>query len=94
MKKQPTRKRISEKMMDVFELPKNKTGIISAVHITGIHEVMIEGHKGIIEYCESIIRLNTTQFIIKISGKNMEISSLSDEIILIKGIISAVEYEL
>ena len=43
-------KSLPEKVMDVFELPKNKSGIITSLNITGVHEAFIEGHKGIIEY--------------------------------------------
>ena len=35
------KKPLSEKMMDAFELPKNKSGIITSLNITGIHEALI-----------------------------------------------------
>lgn len=86
-------KSIPEKMMDVFQLPKNKSGIITALHITGIHEALIEGHKGIIEYTDKVIRLNTPQFIMKITGADLEITGVAEEYITIKGIIVGVEYD-
>ena len=95
MKKQaakPPEKTLPEKMMDVFQLPKNKSGIITALHITGIHEAVVEGHKGIIEYTDKVIRLNTPQFIMKISGAELEITGVAEEYITVKGMIFGVEY--
>ncbi len=86
-------KSVPEKVMDAFELPKNKSGIITALHITGVHEAIVEGHKGIIEYTDKIIRLNTPQFIMKISGEELEITAVAEEYITLKGIICGVEYQ-
>lgn len=86
------KKPLSEKMMDAFELPKNKSGIITSINITGIHEALVEGHKGIIEYTDKTIKLNTPQFIMKINGADLEITEVAEEYIAIKGIIVGVEY--
>ena len=85
-------KSLPEKVMDAFELPKNKSGIITSLNITGVHEALVEGHKGIIEYTDTVIRLNTPQFIMKLCGANLEITGVSEEYIMIKGIITGVEY--
>ncbi len=82
----------AEKVMDAFQLPKNKSGIITALHITGVHEAIVEGHRGIIEYTSEVIRLNTPQFIMKISGAELEITAVAEEYIELKGLICGVEY--
>ena len=85
-------KSVSEKIMDAFELPKDKSGIIPALHITGIREAVIEGHKGIIEYTDKCIKLNTARFVLKLSGAELEITCVAEEYITVKGIITGVEY--
>lgn len=85
-------KSLPEKVMDIFELPKNKSGIITALNITGVHQAVVEGHKGIIEYTENVIKINTPQFILKLCGANLEISGVAEEYIEIRGIITGVEY--
>lgn len=82
----------AEKIMDIFDLPKNKSGIVTALHITGTYEVMVEGHKGIIKYTDEMISINCPQFIMKINGENLEITSVADEYITIKGRVAGVEY--
>ncbi len=85
-------KSLPEKVMDAFELPKNRSGIITSVTITGVHEALVEGHKGIIEYTDMVIKLNTPQFVLKLNGANLEITGVTEEYIMIKGIIAGVEY--
>ncbi len=85
-------KKVSEKMLELFEIPKDKSGIITSLNITGIHEATVEGYKGIIDYSENIIKLNTTQFIMEISGEKLEIAGITEEYISIKGVINGVKY--
>ena len=85
-------KSLPEKVMDAFELPKNRSGMITSITITGVHEALVEGHKGIIEYTDTVIKLNTPQFIMKICGAELEITGVAEEYIMIKGIIMGVEY--
>lgn len=85
-------KTVPEKLLEAFELPKNKSGIITALHVTGVHEAVVEGHKGIIEYTDKSVKLNTPQFVMKINGADLEITAVAEEYITIKGIILGVEY--
>ena len=85
-------KSMPEKIMDAFELPKISSGIVTAVHITGIREAVVEGHKGIIEYTDKCIKFNAPQFVIKLSGAELEITGVAEEYITVKGIITGVEY--
>lgn len=86
------KKPFSEKMMDALDLPKNKSGIITSLNITGVHEAIVEGHKGIIEYTDKTIKINTPQFILKLNGADLEITEIAEEYIAVKGIIVGAEY--
>lgn len=86
------KKPFSEKMMDALDLPKNKSGIITSLSITGVHEAIVEGHKGIIEYTDKTIKINTPQFILKLNGADLEITEIAEEYIAVKGIIVGAEY--
>ena len=90
MKKQKTS--VSEKVAEAFGLPKESMGVVSHVNIIGREEVSVEGYRGILEYTENIVRLNTDKFIIKIVGADLEIGIIAEEYISIKGLISGVEY--
>lgn len=91
MKKQKTA--ISEKVINVLGLPKEGLGAAAAINIIGREEISVEGYKGILEYTENIVRLNTDKFIIKITGADLSIGIVAEEYINIKGLISGVEYD-
>ena len=93
MKKHQTgQKTMKEKVVDVLALPKEASGTVTLVHITDTEELVVEGYKGIVEYTDTTIRLLTHKFMLKISGKNLEIESIATEYISIIGEIAGVEY--
>lgn len=65
-----------------------------AVHIdfTGNQEALVEGCTGVIEYNDHIIRLNTDQFILKFTGRNLQVSCMTEESMIVKGFIVSLEY--
>ncbi len=56
------------------------------------HEVLIEGSKGIIEYSEKTVRLNSGNFILKFCGDSLCIRALTTDEIIITGDILLFEF--
>lgn len=84
---------MKERFAEILSLPKDAGGISTVINITDMHEAVIDGYKGIIEYTENIIRLNTPKYIIKIEGADLEIREVAAEYISICGLIKSVEYQ-
>ncbi|MFZ5352881.1 MAG: sporulation protein YqfC [Bacillota bacterium] len=84
-------KNIKETISNVFDLPKDIVMDVSKVVIIGTAQVSVENHKGIIEYSEEQIRVNSGTGIIKINGSNLNIKTIFQEEIIIEGVISGVE---
>lgn len=83
MKKQRTH--IKEKIADAVALPKDITLNLPKVTLYGSKEIYIENYKGIIEFSEEVVRVNTSVHIIKITGKNLILKNITDEEILFSG---------
>ena len=66
----------------------------SKVTIIGFCGVFIEGHSGIMEYSEELIKVGIKRKILLIKGKNMVVSVINKDEIYIKGKIFAVEEEV
>ncbi|MBR6801545.1 MAG: YabP/YqfC family sporulation protein [Eubacteriaceae bacterium] len=62
------------------------------IEIDGRQRVRIESHKGIVKYSESEIIVNTLTGTVVISGDGMNIHSLLDDEMMIKGRIDGVRY--
>lgn len=55
-------------------------------------EIEIENYKGILEYGEDIIRINTKVGIIKLYGEKLTLKQIATEKIIITGIINKIEF--
>ncbi len=89
MKKENKIKRINK----ILELPIETYSDIPKIVIIGFEEMVIENFKGIIEYEEYFIRVNTSIGIININGFNLNLENISNEDIKVKGKIESFEFE-
>ena len=92
-KKQKVAKRIKQKFNDIADLPKEISLDYSRMVLLGNKEFVIENYKGIIEYDNNIIRLNTLSGIISIEGSGLVINEISDDDVSVEGIINLIGIE-
>lgn len=59
----------------------------------GFSEMIIENYKGILEYEDFYIRINTFIGIININGLKLQLNQLTDEAVSITGRIESVDIE-
>lgn len=81
-----------EKISNTFELPKDIVLDISKLIIIGTGQITVENHKGLIEYSEELIRINTGSCVMKLYGKKLAIKSIFQEEITITGEITKIEF--
>lgn len=58
----------------------------------GNREIIVEGCKGISEYSESLIKLNTGSLSMGFKGAEMLIQSFDNSVVVIKGIITEIYF--
>jgi len=63
---------------------------LSHIELIGNREIFIENYKGIIEYTDTLIRVNTNPGPLKIEGKMLEIKNVSQEMLHIAGYLKFV----
>lgn len=64
------------------------------ITVIGFNEMLIENYKGILEYDEILIRINTYIGIININGFNLNLEQISGDDILVRGKIDSITLEL
>lgn len=84
---------IKNAVSEILELPKDIMLGLPKITMIGKLETYIENHKGIIEYSKEIIRINTNEGVLKITGKEMSIKSIITEEVSITGEIISVEFK-
>lgn len=62
------------------------------VRIRGNNEIVLENYKGILEYSDTKICVKAKPYGIRVVGTGLEIKTITDEILCIKGEFSALSY--
>lgn len=60
--------------------------------LSGNRELLIEGSRGVLEYSSDIIRVNTLQMIVSVSGHGLNLKCISDSALMIDGFITCLEF--
>ena len=77
----------------ILELPKEVCSNVPKMIITGFDEIIIENFKGILEYEDFFVQINTHIGIININGYNLLLENMTDDDINVKGKIESVDIE-
>ena len=87
------KKRKESRLDRILEIPRELSTNIPKVTILGFEQVLIENHKGILEYQDYFIRLNTYIGIININGFNLKLEEMTSDDVIVKGKIDSVDFE-
>lgn len=85
--------RFSNKMNKLLEVPREISGIDPKITILGFDEMLIENYKGISEYEEFYIKVNTSIGSININGFNLSLEQVTEDDISVKGKIESIDIE-
>lgn len=83
---------VKSTVSEMFELPKEITLNLPKISMIGNIQMLVENHKGIIEYTPQSIRLNSTIGVIRVQGANMNLKNIAVDDIMVTGEIKTVEF--
>lgn len=81
------------KIDELLELPKEVCSNVPKIILTGFDEMIIENFKGILEYEEFFVRINTHIGIVNINGYGLSLENMTDDDIRVKGKIESLDIE-
>lgn len=84
---------LKEKIVSTVDMPKDVVLGNALLTVLGNTEVCIENYRGILEYTDTLIRVQTKGKQIRINGKRLWIESYTNDEMKIKGYINSVEYK-
>lgn len=85
--------RFSSKIDEFLEVPREISSIDPKITIIGFDEMLIENYKGILEYEEFYIKINTSIGNININGFNLNLEQVTEDDIAVKGKIESIDIE-
>lgn len=86
------REQIRERLAAAASMPKDVVLGASIITITGTSEVCVENYRGIIEYTDCLVRLQTKEGQIRLTGKRLNIEYYTNDEMKITGIIDCLDF--
>lgn len=86
-------KRRASKISELLEIPKEISSNEPKLTIVGFNEMIIENYKGILEYEDFYVRINTFIGTVNVNGFGLGLNQMNDESICITGKIESVDIE-
>ena len=82
----------AERIVEMLDLPKDIVLNLPKLIFTGNRELFVENYRGIVEYSDTVIRLNTGNCLIKVTGRALGIKNIAEEEITLCGEIKTLEF--
>ncbi len=82
-----------KKFRQILDVPRELDKKQTKITIISFDEMLIENYKGIMEYEEFFIKINTEIGIVNINGFNLNLVQMTDEDVLVKGVINGIDLE-
>lgn len=77
----------------LLELPQEVYSNVPKIIITGFDEIIIENFKGILEYEEFYVRINTHIGVVNINGYGLSLENMTNDDIKVRGKIESLDIE-
>jgi sporulation protein YqfC len=87
------RKRSLQKLAGFLDIPQDIVLDLPRITMLGNKQVLVENHKGIIEYTPSLVRIKLTEGELIIKGAELALGNLQAEQILVEGIVRDITYD-
>ena len=87
------RKSAISKLDRLLEMPQEVYTDTPKITITGFNEMIIENFKGILEYEDYYIKINTHIGAVNINGFNLRLKEMTGDDIMVFGKIDSIDFE-
>ena len=62
------------------------------IELSGNREVLIEGSRGVLEYSPETVRINTSDMILSVFGRGLDLRCISESALIIDGFVTRLEF--
>lgn len=89
-KKNPTRLR---RLLRALDLPEESDSRVPKFTMLGASDLLVENHSGILQYNDALVRLMTPEGVVRIIGRDLELTEFGGERVYLRGKILGWAYE-
>lgn len=83
-----------QRIAGMLDIPQDIILDLPRVTMLGNKQLLIENHKGIIEYTPSLLRIKLNQGELIVMGKELMLGNLQIEQILVEGTVREIKYDI
>ncbi|MBP2653858.1 MAG: sporulation protein YqfC [Firmicutes bacterium] len=83
-----------ERLARILEIPEDIVLDLPRITMLGNQQLLVENHKGIIEYAPFLVRIKLNQGELVINGEELTLGNLAAEQILVEGTVAQIKYEV
>ncbi|MBP2649685.1 MAG: sporulation protein YqfC [Firmicutes bacterium] len=83
-----------ERLAALLEIPDDIVLDLPRITMLGNKQLLVENHKGIIEYTSPLVRIKLNNGELIITGQDLTLGNLQAEQILVEGTVTGVKYEI
>lgn len=82
-----------QKLAGLLEIPQDIVMDLPRITMLGNKQLLVENHKGIIEYTPSLVRIKLSQGELIVNGSGLTLGNFQAEQILIEGTVREIQYD-
>jgi sporulation protein YqfC len=87
------RQRLQKKLANLLEIPDDIVLDLPRITLLGNMQMLVENHKGIIEYTNDFVRIRLNRGLLVIVGESLSLGNLQAEELIVEGEITALRFE-
>lgn len=81
------------RLLRAFDLPEEVDLNVPRFTLLGNSDFMLENHRGILEYGDALVRLMTTEGVVRVEGTRLVLTEFGSERVYIGGVIFGWRFE-
>ena len=86
-------RRKARRIEEILEIPVELSMNTPKITITGFERMLIENYRGILEYQDYFVRVNTYIGILNINGFDLKLEEMTTDDLLVTGKIDSIDFE-
>lgn len=86
-------RRKARRIEEILEIPVELSTNTPKITITGFERMLIENYRGILEYQDYFVRVNTHIGILNINGFDLKLEEMTTDDLLVTGKIDSIDFE-
>ena len=86
-------RRKARRIEEILEIPVELSTNTPKITITGFERMLIENYRGVLEYQDYFVRVNTYIGILNINGFDLKLEEMTTDDLLVTGQIDSIDFE-